>query len=592
MKLDPILSLALTMHAGKGVYALLLGSGVSRPAGIPTGWDVVLDLVRRLAKLQGEDCEPKPEAWFKNKFGEEPDYSQLLNSLASTPEQRQQILRDYFEPNADEREQGLKQPTKAHRAIARLVAEGHVRIILTTNFDRLTERAIEDEGITPVVITTPEGLAGCLPLAHQRCTIIKLHGDYLDTRVKNTPKELRSYGRIVNKILDRIFDEYGLVVAGWSGEWDIALRSAIERCPTRRFGFFWTSRPEPGDVAKRLVNIRGGSVIRIADADGFFEDLATKLEVLNESSTDHPVNIAVAVALVKRYAGRAEHHIRLHDLLIHETDLVFKETDRMHQAWRAGSYNNQHRKFMEDLAGALSKLRKMVGQAAYWSGEELIPVIVKCVARLAQEPLAPRQSGLLRNDWLRAYLGAMVMYSAGVGYISAGKFVVGAKMLEVLYSDGSNRREQFLRQFTYNIHHIKDALNQGQQPTLYFPFSDLMFGLLKDELGELSSSPRAFEQSFDEWELLQALIFGETNKIVPDQDGKGWLTPGRYVYLFMYNSTSPLFPPGMSEDSVDLCKGQKPFESLISAGYFGGKWERILELRSIIHYMGQQGRFG
>src|ERR1700733_10405954 len=103
MKLDPILSLALNMHAGKGVYALLLGSGISKATGIPTGWDVVLNLVRRVAKLQGEDCEPNPEVWFKSKFGEEPDYSKLLDLLAPTPEQRQQILRDYFEPNEGER---------------------------------------------------------------------------------------------------------------------------------------------------------------------------------------------------------------------------------------------------------------------------------------------------------------------------------------------------------------------------------------------------------------------------------------------------------------------------------------------------------
>ena len=32
--IDPMLSLAMSMHANPGVYALLLGSGVSRSAGI------------------------------------------------------------------------------------------------------------------------------------------------------------------------------------------------------------------------------------------------------------------------------------------------------------------------------------------------------------------------------------------------------------------------------------------------------------------------------------------------------------------------------------------------------------------------------
>jgi hypothetical protein len=34
---DPYTSLAFSVYGNKGVYALLLGSGVSRAAGVPTG---------------------------------------------------------------------------------------------------------------------------------------------------------------------------------------------------------------------------------------------------------------------------------------------------------------------------------------------------------------------------------------------------------------------------------------------------------------------------------------------------------------------------------------------------------------------------
>jgi hypothetical protein len=61
----------------------------------------------------------------------------LLDALAKTPAERQQLLRVYWEPSEQEREDGAKRPTAAHRAIAALVAQGFVRVILTTNFDRL-----------------------------------------------------------------------------------------------------------------------------------------------------------------------------------------------------------------------------------------------------------------------------------------------------------------------------------------------------------------------------------------------------------------------------------------------------------------------
>ena len=62
--IDPLLALAFGMQSNKGVYALLLGSGVSRSAGIPTGWEIVLDLIRKLAHLEGVDCGVDPAAWY------------------------------------------------------------------------------------------------------------------------------------------------------------------------------------------------------------------------------------------------------------------------------------------------------------------------------------------------------------------------------------------------------------------------------------------------------------------------------------------------------------------------------------------------
>lgn len=145
--IDPVHSLAFSIQANRGVYAVLLGSGVSRAARIPTGWEITLDLVRKLLALHGEVCELDPELWYAAKFGKGADYSDLLDALAKTPAERQQLLRAYWEPSEQEREEGAKRPTAAHRAIAALVAQGFVKVIITTNFDRLMESALVDEGL-------------------------------------------------------------------------------------------------------------------------------------------------------------------------------------------------------------------------------------------------------------------------------------------------------------------------------------------------------------------------------------------------------------------------------------------------------------
>ena len=87
-QLDPLLSLALALYNTRGGYAVLLGSGVSRGAGIATGWEIVEDLIRMVASLEGGDAPGKaaanPETWYRDRFGEPPSYSKVLERLAAT----------------------------------------------------------------------------------------------------------------------------------------------------------------------------------------------------------------------------------------------------------------------------------------------------------------------------------------------------------------------------------------------------------------------------------------------------------------------------------------------------------------------------
>jgi SIR2-like domain len=233
--IDPFIQLAFNIHSSPGVFALLLGSGVSRSAEIPTGWEVMLELIRKVAALESADCEPDPEKWYAECHGEEPNYSSLLDRLAPTPALRQQLLRSYFEPTEDERDQGKKLPTRAHHAITSLVRSGALRVIITINFDRLIETALEAGGITPTIISSPDDVDGATPIVHAGCTVIKVHGDYLDTRIKNSPSELECYDERMDRLLDRVLDDFGLIVCGWSAQYDTALRTAIRRAPSRRY---------------------------------------------------------------------------------------------------------------------------------------------------------------------------------------------------------------------------------------------------------------------------------------------------------------------------------------------------------------------
>jgi hypothetical protein len=251
-----------------------------------------------LAVLDGVTEQADWAQWYLAKYGKEPDYSGLLHALAKTTSERRTILQSYIDPREGE---DTRKPTKAHHAIARLAASNIVRVVITTNFDRLIENAIREAGVEPTIIAGDDAVVGATPLVHAKCTVIKVHGDYLDERIKNTDAELEAYSPAINGLLDQVFDNFGLLVVGWSGEWDTALRDAIQRAPSRRYPFYWAARGEPGARARDLLTQRGGRSFPIADADNFFVKLHETLEALRQASRPHPLSVEMAIALTKRY---------------------------------------------------------------------------------------------------------------------------------------------------------------------------------------------------------------------------------------------------------------------------------------------------
>jgi hypothetical protein len=279
---DPRVALATALQAAPGTYAVLVGSGLSSAAGVPTGWQVVQDLVRKIARAEGVDEDTlgdTPETWWMKTRGAEPRYDELLSALASTDAQRRAILRTYFDPPASAG--GPFQPTAGHRALAALCAAGRIRVLLTTNFDPLLEHALDAAGVGAQVIATASDRAGMTPLPHASATVVKLHGDYTAPML-NTAEELAKYPQKLRALVARIVDEYGLLVVGWSAEYDRALAEVIAACPSRRYPTFWTSyRGSLSEPARRLIALRQATVIDTDGADEFFMDIVERIARLD-----------------------------------------------------------------------------------------------------------------------------------------------------------------------------------------------------------------------------------------------------------------------------------------------------------------------
>lgn len=123
---DPTTGLAFSMHENPGVFAILIGSGLSRSASIPTGWDITLKLIRKVGLAKGVPEQSDWAQWYADTTGNQPNYSTLLEDLAQTQAERRAVIEGFLEPTAEEFEEGLKVPTPAHRAIAEMIRSGHI----------------------------------------------------------------------------------------------------------------------------------------------------------------------------------------------------------------------------------------------------------------------------------------------------------------------------------------------------------------------------------------------------------------------------------------------------------------------------------
>lgn len=522
---DPLTSLAFSIHSSRGTYALLLGSGISRAAQIPTGWEVALDLIRKVAAVEGVKCEPDPASWYVKRFGKDPSYSDMLAGLALTPAERTNALRGYFEATSEELEEGKKTPTIAHKAIAKLTKAGYFRVIVTTNFDRLLEQALTAEGVDATVISTPDMAIGATPLAHSSCTIIKVHGDYRDTRLRNTSQELSAYDPEMDRLLDRVFDEYGLVICGWSASWDDALRAAIFRCANRRYSTLWATRGTVSDEAAELIKFRAASVLPVESADKFFLSLEEKLEALERLNSPHPLSATLAVGSLKKFLVEDRFRIQLHELVMGEVERQVSLLATMGVTVNQLGCDALHER-LALYETSMQILLPMVANGCYWGTVDQAHLWSRATVRLVD--LAPPAGGTSILLALKRYPALMALYAAGIACVASRNY----ETLKVLLRDSrtsvdvplDGKDDLLIRKIV--IHQVLplDALNRCSNQNLKTPGSDRLHRQLRETFRPLIPNDPDYDNIFDRWEYLLSLVGHDTH----DEGGYFWPAVGRF----------------------------------------------------------------
>ena len=178
---DPIRNLAQFLALKKSAdrkFVLMLGAGASISSGVKPTAEITGELVERFAAAEPGDVEAR--------------FDRLWSG--ATPETRESMLKPYLD----------QVPSRGYRPLAELIVKGFFDVVITFNFDRLLERALEDAGFHDykVIVRGETDLAvidRLVEAKEPRVKILKMHGslrsaDYFlfsNEEMLNYPEEIR-----------------------------------------------------------------------------------------------------------------------------------------------------------------------------------------------------------------------------------------------------------------------------------------------------------------------------------------------------------------------------------------------------------------
>ena len=270
----------------KNKYCIFVGAGISICSGVPLATYDIPDLPSIVSNIRKDfysslGLPPLNDSqlfsWFVDqKLLQNPAtlYSDALNLIGDTPRARQHYLRRFFDN---------KKPGKCHQSISRIVENGYIDILLTTNFDSLLEDALRaNDGCSNPKVAAHTDAINDILLTEPGPKIAKLHGDYLFSDIKNTEEETRTLTDNMRNKLRSVLGERGLLVIGYSGN-DNSVMSLLEQMGYDGgffpYGLYWIFKEAnpPGKRVKDLIDKTGGKLLPIYDAESLLLTISKRL---------------------------------------------------------------------------------------------------------------------------------------------------------------------------------------------------------------------------------------------------------------------------------------------------------------------------
>jgi len=307
--MNPIIRLAASALPGEKKYILFAGAGVSKDAGVPTAWDVMLQTAGLLYAESVKNGEKDPkidlEKWFKASQYAQLSYAELMDQLYPNYPDQQSFLKQAL---------GSQPVGEVHKLIAELARRGIIRAIITTNFDNYLETALEEIKIKTQVISNAEDLMHCEPLIHcKEFRIYKPHGTLGKGALRNTPKDLEKLSLQMEEELIKVLSEHGVIVIGYSGH-DEGIIEVFNRRNHSYYPLFWVNPSKPTGKIEKIFEDPRVTYLQCVKASQFLNDFINLQDSIKEIIPRNDLSPTISDLKVA-YSKKEPVLARLQDLL-------------------------------------------------------------------------------------------------------------------------------------------------------------------------------------------------------------------------------------------------------------------------------------
>ncbi len=254
-------------------YCFILGSGASRPSGIPTGGELVKKWMAELAEMYDSETL---DTW---KSAESIDMDDLAKDYSKIFDKRFELDEKEGFSFLEKIMEG-KEPSCGYSVLAQILEQEPQNIVITTNFDSLTEDALFIYTQKKPLVVGHEALAHYIKPFGTRPIIVKIHRDLYLTP-KNTEHETSKLETSFKKNLTNIFKYYTPLVIGYGGN-DGSLMGFLEELDEIEGHIFWFYRRNDGGLTPRIIALLekfNGFAVPIPGFDDLMIQIGNKLKL-------------------------------------------------------------------------------------------------------------------------------------------------------------------------------------------------------------------------------------------------------------------------------------------------------------------------